>query len=63
MSRNLIFTAEDKGDGKIVSKMEPSGFSIMEIMGILTNQVNLLAAKAREPTAQVPRGSTRGSTH
>ena len=63
--RTLAFTAEDKGDGQIVSKMEPSEFTIMEIIGILTNQANLLSEKARNQTvvAPVPRGSSQGSTH
>jgi len=63
--RTLTFTAEDKGDGQIVSKMEPSEFSLMEILGILTNQVVLLSEKARDVDHSIvtPRGSSQGSTH
>ncbi len=63
--KQLTFTAEDKGDGRIVSEMSQSEFSIMEIIGILTNQVILLSEKAREklPPGPMPRGSSRGSTH
>ena len=63
--KTLTFTATDKGDGKIVSEMSESEFSMMEIIGLLTNQVVLLSEKARgvSHSTVTVRGSSQGSTH
>ena len=63
--KQLTFTAEEQDDGKIISEMDGSEFSMMEIMGILTNQVILLSEKARGqvPIKKIQSGSSLGSTH
>ena len=63
--KTLTFTATDEGDGRIVSEMGETDFSMMEIIGILTNQVVLLSEKARGqvPVVRHGRGSSQGSTH
>ena len=60
--KTLTFTAEDKGDGRVISKMEPSEFTVFEIIGILTNQAILLATQSRTQSS-IQKGSSAGSTH